>query len=131
MGVSSTPNGSAKKTFLRKFFFAKSTHICTVVPPHFVSQMSPRTRQDFNTKYLVYHSEITRLRWARRLAGIWIRIRALDNIDMGLTEGDCETGSANFGIALVEISGRVSYVEFCNNGTYFRISDKHNTVLKL
>jgi hypothetical protein len=81
----------------------RGTHICTVVPLHFVSQMSPRTRQYFNTKYLVYRSEITRLRWARRLAGIWIRIRVLDNIDICVTEGDCETGSAIFDIALVEI----------------------------
>ena len=80
------------------------------------------TRQYFNTKYLGYLSEITRPRWARRLAGIWIRIIVLDNIDMGLTEGDCETGSTVFGIAVVEMSGRVGYVEFCNNGIYFRTS---------
>jgi hypothetical protein len=71
---------------------------------------------------LGYRSEITRLRWAKRLAGIWIRIRVLDNTEMGLTEGGCETGSAIFGIALVDMSGRVSYVEFCNNGIYFRTS---------
>jgi len=46
----------------------------------------------------------------------------LDNIEMGLTEVDCETGSAIFGIALVEMSGRVSYGEFCNNGIYFPTS---------
>jgi len=55
----------------------------------------------------------------------------LDNIEMGLTKGDCETGSAIFGIALVEMSGRVSYGEFCNNGIYFRISEKHNMSCKL
>lgn len=93
--------------------------------------MSARTRQNFNTKYLRYRSEITRTRRARLLAGIWIRIRVLDNIDMVLTEGDCETGSAIFGIALVEMSGRVSYDEFCNNGIYFRISEKHNMACKL
>ena len=41
---------------------------------------------------------------------------------MGLTEGERETGSAIFGIALVEMSRRVSYVEFNNNGIYFRTS---------
>jgi len=100
----------------------KGTHICTVVPPHFVPQMSPQTSQNFNTKYLGYRSEITRLQWARHLAGIWIRIRVLVNIEMGLTECDCETGSAIFGIALFEMWGRVIYVEFCNNAIYFRTS---------
>ena len=71
------------------------------------------------------------MKWARRSAGIWIRIRVLDNIEMGLTESDCENGSAVFGIALVEISGRVSYGESCNNGVYFRISEKHNIACKL
>ena len=46
----------------------------------------------------------------------------LDNTELGLTEGERETGSAIFGIALVEISGRVSYVEFSNNGIHFRTS---------
>jgi len=65
---------------------------------------------------------MTRLRWARHLAGIWIRIRVLDNVEMSLTERDCETGSAIFGVILVEISGKVIYVEFCNNAICFRTS---------
>ena len=55
----------------------------------------------------------------------------LDNIEMGLTECNCERGGAIFGIALVEISGRVSYVELCNNGIYFRNSEKHKMTCKL
>ena len=55
----------------------------------------------------------------------------LDNTEMGLTEGDCETGSAIFGIALVEILGRVTCVEIYNNDIYFRISEKHNMACKL